>query len=89
MIIRLPLALRRLAGGQSTVSESAATVAELLERLDQRFPGLADRVLEPDGALKRHINVFVNGRDVRGLQGLATLLGSDDEIVIAAAMAGG
>lgn len=87
--IRLPFSLRRLAGGATTISDSAATVSELLGRLDERFPGFAARVCEPDGDIKRHMRIFVNGRDVRDLEGLATRLSAGDDVVIAAAMAGG
>lgn len=89
MIIKLPPSMRRLAGGQATIREDATTVGELLDRLDERFAGLAERVRAPDGAVKRHINIFVNGREIRSLHGLATPLGDSDEVVIAAAMAGG
>ena len=89
MIVRLSSSLRRLAGGQAVVSESAATVGDLLDHLGERFPGFAARVCEPDGAIRRHINIFVNGHDVRNLKGRATPLVESDEVIIAAAMAGG
>jgi len=61
----------------------------LLDRLGERFPGFTARVCEPDGEIKRHMNIFVNGHEIRSLQGRATPLSDRDEIVITAAMAGG
>jgi sulfur-carrier protein len=89
MRIRIPSSLRRLTAGQSVIDEQATTVAELVDRLDVRFPGVKDHLCEPDGALKRHINVFIGGTNVRDLQGMATPLQTASEVLIAPAMAGG
>jgi len=89
MRIRIPSSWRKLTNGAAAVEESAATVAELIDRLDVRFPGLAGKMCEPDGQLKRFINVFVSGKDIRNLQGVQTPLQDGDEVVIAPAMARG
>ena len=88
MRVRIPSSLRRLTGA-ATVEETAATAGDLVARLDTRFPGFSERLCEPDGQLKRHINIFVNGVNVRDLQGMATALAAGDEVLIAPAMAGG
>ena len=88
MKVRIPSSLRRLTGA-AVVEEIAATTGELVTCLDARFPGLSERVCEPDGQLKRHINIFVNGVNVRDLQGMDTVLAAGDEVLIAPAMAGG
>jgi molybdopterin synthase sulfur carrier subunit len=88
MKVRIPSSLRRLTGA-AAVEETAATTGELVTRLDARFPGFAGRICEPDGQLKRHINIFVNGVNVRDLQMMDTALAAGDEVLIAPAMAGG
>lgn len=85
----VPTPLRRLTGGRSKVSVPAATIAELIERMEAENPGFSERVLDSDGEIKRFINVFVNGTDVRALQGKATPVKDDDEVSIIPAMAGG
>jgi molybdopterin synthase sulfur carrier subunit len=85
----IPTPLRKLTGGKSKLVVSAATVAELVEQMEAENPGFGERVLDSDGEIKRFINVFVNGIDVRTLQGKATPVKDDDEESIIPAMAGG
>ncbi len=89
MRVRLPSSLRKLTGGKAVVEQSAATVGALFEALEADFPGFKDRLCEPDGRLKRHINVFVNGKDIRSVQDMQTPLAEGDEVIIAPAIAGG
>lgn len=86
--VRVPPVLRESVGGQRQVTASGATVAEALEDLFGQFPDLRERVTE-DGELSRFINVYVNDRDVRYRDGLATTLGAEDTIILLPAMAGG
>lgn len=88
-IVYIPTPLRRLTGGQSKVNVSAGDIADLLEQLEAHYPGLKDRICENDGQVKRFVNVFVNGEEIRTLQGLATVLTEEDEVSIIPAMAGG
>ena len=85
----VPTPLRKLTNGQSKVPVAATSIADLIERADAEFPGFRDRVLDADGEVKRFINVFVNGVDVRTLQGKATLVKDGDEVSVIPAMAGG
>ncbi|MBX6754710.1 ubiquitin-like small modifier protein 1 [Thermorudis peleae] len=87
--VMIPAPLRQFTGGQSSVDVQATTVGDALAALDQHFPGLRDRLVEPDGRLRRFVSVFVNGKDVRTLQGLETPLQEGDEVGIVPAMAGG
>lgn len=88
--VYVPTPLRRLTEGQSRVDVEAGTVRELIEQLEQQFPGVKDRLVEDDsGEIKRFINVFVNGEEIRSLQGEDTEVGDDDEVSIIPAMAGG
>jgi molybdopterin synthase sulfur carrier subunit len=86
--VRIPPVLRENTGGSRSVEVSGSTVAEALEQLFAGHPALRDRVTE-DGELSRFINVYVNDRDVRYRDGLATPIGADDTIILLPAMAGG
>lgn len=86
--VRIPPVLRENTGGSRTVEVSGGTVLDALEVLFTRHPALRDRVTE-DGELSRFINVYVNDRDVRYRDGLATAIGPDDTIILLPAMAGG
>lgn len=87
--VYVPTPLRRLTGGQAKVALEAATVGELVDQLEANYPGVKDRLLDDDGKIKRFINVFVNGEEIRGLQSEETPLGANDEVSIIPAMAGG
>ncbi|HSI99405.1 MAG TPA: ubiquitin-like small modifier protein 1 [Patescibacteria group bacterium] len=86
--VRIPPVLRENTGGSRAVEVTGATVTEALEDLFARHPALRDRVTE-DGQLSSFINVYVNDRDVRYRDGLATEVGPDDTIILLPAMAGG
>jgi len=85
----IPAPLRRLTGGTARVEVAAASVGELLDRLDTTYPGVRDYVLDEHGALRPYVNIFVNATEVRALAGLQTPLATGDEVAILPAMAGG
>ncbi len=87
--VLIPAPLRRYTGGESKVSSGGSTVAELLDTLEVNYPGLKDRIVEDDGEIRRFVNVFVNGQNVRKLQGVETAVQEGDEVGIIPAMAGG
>lgn len=89
MTVLIPTPLRRYTNGQSRVSVSGDNVAEILEVLDAEFPGLGERLRDDGGQIRRFVNVFVNGKNVRDLNGLQSQLSPGDEIGIIPAMAGG
>ncbi len=85
----VPTPLRRLTGGQNKVTVEASTIRELVEQLESAHPGLKERLLDEQGDIKRFINVFVDGEEIRGLQGDETPVGPTSEVSIIPAMAGG
>jgi sulfur-carrier protein len=89
--LRLPGALRPYAGGSRRVELAPAgdTVAELLEALGGTYPGVHHRVVDEVGSLRPHVNVFVNGENIRHLDGLATSLREGDEVWLLPAVSGG
>lgn len=87
--IFVPTPMRKVTGGQGKIQIPAATLQEAIERADTAFPGFRERVLDNQGEIKRFINVFVNGVDVRKLQGRETPVRENDEVAVIPAMAGG
>ncbi len=86
--VKIPTPLRQLTGERDTVSSGAATLAGVVDDLEGAFPGIRERLCD-EGGLRRFVNVYVNGEDVRFLQGLDTELGDGDEVSIVPAVAGG
>jgi molybdopterin converting factor small subunit len=84
----IPQVLRAAVGGVKQVEVDGATVRDVVRLLVDRFPSLGGQLLTPDGDLNRFVNVFVDGQDVRYLQGLDTPVGNGD-VRILPAMAGG
>ncbi len=89
VIVRIPAPLRRLTGGLDTISTDGSRLRECIEGLDAKFPGLKERLLDEAGQIRRFVNIYVNGEDVRFLQGLDTPLHPGDEVSIVPAVAGG
>ena len=86
--VRIPPVLRENTGGSRELTASGATVSEALDDVFAQFPALRDRIAE-GGQLSEFVNVYVNGRDVRYADGLATTVGDGDTIILLPAMAGG
>jgi molybdopterin synthase sulfur carrier subunit len=87
--VRVPTPLRKLTGGSEAVEAQGATVAHLFVDLDTRYPGIRDRICDESGQVRRFVNVFVNGEDIRFLQQLDTPVKAGDEVSIVPAIAGG
>jgi len=87
--VRIPTPLRKLTNEQDVVSSNGATLIACIDSLEGQFPGLKERLCDDDGELRRFVNVYVNGEDVRFLSGLATVLNAGDEVSIVPAVAGG
>jgi len=86
--VRIPPVLRPETGGRRSVDVDASTVRDALERLVADFPSLGPRVL-PDGVLPAFVNIFVDGDDVRILDGLETPVRPESTILLLPAVAGG
>jgi molybdopterin synthase sulfur carrier subunit len=88
--LHLPGALRQYAGGASVLELAGdGTVSELLGALGGAYPGVQQRVVDELGALRPHVNVFVNGENIRHLDGMATSIGEGDEVWLLPAISGG
>jgi len=87
--VYVPSPLRRLTSGRSKVTVPGTTVGELLTELERQYPGIRQQVCDETGEVRSFVNVFVNGTEIRQLQGQATPLADADEVSIIPAMAGG
>jgi molybdopterin synthase sulfur carrier subunit len=87
--VKIPLALRSATGGESQVSVDGQTVGEVLDSLFERFGELRERIADEHGALRRFVNIYVAGEDIRFLGGLQTPVPDGGEITILPAVAGG
>ena len=84
--------LRQHADGRNRLDvdvADGATVAAVMDRLAAEFPAVERRIRDETGNLRRHVNVFVDGEDVRRMGGLGHALGGGEEIVVLPAISGG
>jgi molybdopterin synthase sulfur carrier subunit len=81
--------LRKLTNDIDIVNSDAATLADAVDGLEAEFPGIKDRIVGEDGQIRRFVNIYVNGDDVRFLDNLGTPLKATDEVSIVPAVAGG
>ena len=87
--VHIPTVLRPNVGGARSLEIPGSTVGEVVRGLVAAHPALRDQVLTPEGELNRFVNLYVNGQDVRYLQGLETPVADGDEVRLLPAMAGG
>jgi molybdopterin synthase sulfur carrier subunit len=94
MLFHLPSALRRWAAGNEVVEMRLAldvrlTIGEAFVMLGRDYPAIRQRVLDDQNNIRRHVNVFVNGENVRFAQGGSTQVSNDSEVWIYPALSGG
>ena len=87
--VRIPTPLRRFTGGSEEVVVSAATIGAVVNDLERQFPGIRDRICDEEGKVRRFVNFYLNGDDIRFLSELETPVKDGDEISIVPAIAGG
>ena len=89
IVVRIPAPLRSKAGGQRQIDLQAHKFVTLLDEMEAAYPGISQRLRREDGTLRRTLNLYVNGENIRFLQGLDTPLKDGDEVSIVPAIAGG
>ncbi|HET8943326.1 MAG TPA: ubiquitin-like small modifier protein 1 [Dehalococcoidia bacterium] len=89
VIVRIPTPLRKLTEEKDVVSGDGETLLECIDGLDRQYPGLKERLLDETQELRRFVNIYVNGEDVRFQKGVQTPLKGGDEVSIVPAVAGG
>ena len=87
--VKFPAVLRANVGGAREVDAHGETIGDVLEGLVATYPSLKDQLFTEDGELNRFVNVYLNGQDVRYLDGQATAVDDRDEVRLLPAMAGG
>jgi molybdopterin synthase sulfur carrier subunit len=89
VVVKIPTQLRAAAGGEAEAQIDGATVQEVLDGLFARHEELRIRIADDDGSLRRFVNVYLAGEDIRFLDGLATPVNDGAELTILPAVAGG
>ena len=87
--VRIPGPLRRYTNNADKVEVDAGDLSNVIHQLESLFPGIHDRLLDESGEMRYFVNVYLNGQDVRFLEGLQTLINDGDEVSIVPAVAGG
>ena len=87
--VRIPTILRTYTNGEAEVAAVGANLQEVINDLEANYPGIAARVLDDSGQLRRFVNIYVNDDDVRFIDGLASATADGAQISIIPAVAGG
>jgi molybdopterin synthase sulfur carrier subunit len=87
--VRIPAPLRKLTNDQAVVEIQGATIQEVLAGLDKNYPGLKERICDESGQIRRFVNIFINGEDIRFKDGPNTSVADGAEVSIIPAIAGG
>ncbi len=87
--VRIPTPLRKITNGADEVTAEGSNVSAAIEDLEKNYPGLKERICEPDGKLRRFVNIYLNDEDIRFKKNMETELKDNDELSIIPAIAGG
>jgi molybdopterin synthase sulfur carrier subunit len=87
--VRIPTPLRKLTNELDIVSVDGGTLGAAIDGLESSYPGLKERICDEQCEIRRFVNIYINGEDVRFLAGLRTALKAGDEVSIVPAVAGG
>lgn len=87
--VNIPTPLRKLTNNLSEVELEAGTVGQLIDGLEDAYAGIAEKLLDDGGEIRRYVNIFVNDEDIRFLDGKETPLNDGDNVSIVPAIAGG
>ena len=87
--VRFPAVMKYYVNNQAEFSINASSVQDLIEQVVQKYPSVKFHLLDAEGQMRRHFNVFVNGVHIRELNGMETPLKEEDKVVLMASAAGG
>ena len=87
--VRFPAVMKYYVNNQMEFSVPATTVQELIRNVIEQYPSVKFHLVDSEGNLRRHFNIFVNGTHIRDLGGLDTPLEEDDKVILMASAAGG
>ena len=87
--VRFPAVMKYYVKNQTEFSVSASTVKEVVDRVIEQYPSIKFHLVDSEGRLRKHFNVFVNGMHIRDLNGMDTRLTEEDTVILMASAAGG
>jgi molybdopterin converting factor small subunit len=88
-MIRFPAVMKYYVDNQTEFSVPASTASELIEKIIEQYPSVKFHLVDAEGNLRKHFNVFVNGTHIRELNGMDTPLNDEDKVILMASAAGG
>ena len=88
-VIRFPNVMKVYVDNQSEFPVRGETIAEIIDHIVQQYPSVKVHLLDAEGNLRRHFNIFVNGVHIRDLNGMETPLKEEDKVILMASAAGG
>lgn len=87
--VRFPAVMKYYVDNQTEFFVHATTVREVLDQVIERYPSIKFHLVDANGDLRRHFNVFINGTHIRDLNGLETPVNHEDKVILMASAAGG
>ena len=89
VVVKIPTVFRKFTQNEATIEVEPGSIADVIDQLDAKHPGLRDQLLAEGGQLHRFVNVYVNDEDARYLEKLDTKVGEGDTVSILPSVAGG
>ena len=87
--VKIPTPLRKLTNNATSVAADGPTVGQIVESLEAAYPGMQERLIDDNGDLRHFVNIYLNGEDIRYIDGLKSSVSDNDELSIVPAVAGG
>jgi molybdopterin converting factor small subunit len=87
--VRFPAVMKYYVNNQTEFSVPASTVREIVDRVVEQYPSVKFHLVDSEGKLRKHFNVFINGIHIRDLEGMDTRLKDEDQVILMASAAGG
>ena len=87
--VKIPTPLRKLTNNETIVDADGTTVGQIVESLESAYPGMRERLIDDNGDLRHFVNIYLNGEDIRYIDGLKSSVSDNDELSIVPAVAGG
>ena len=87
--VKIPTPLRKLTNNETSVDAVGKTIEQIVESLDSTYPGMRERLIDDNGDLRHFVNIYLNGEDIRYIDGLKSTVNDNDELSIVPAVAGG